>query len=427
MKTLFYNARLIDAQTDAVGAILVDDGIIDKIWKNQDCDVAYESYKDDESVQKIDVQTHVLMPSFIELHAHFRDPGLTHKEDIQSGSQAAVAGGYGSVVLMANTSPPVSDIQTVRQNAQKARNIGLIDIFQTVSITQGFDGDTISHLQTLNAEEVPMVSEDGFDVASSCVLFDAMKICAEKGIVVSCHSEDMSFAHEAKKMRYTNAEGKKHAEHLLYIAENIATARNIELAEEAQCRIHLAHVSTKKSMNHVRRAKKAGVHVTCEVTPHHIALTASAQQTVNPPLQSEKDRLALIEAIADGTVDAVATDHAPHTPEDKQNGAPGFTALETAFAVCNTILVKQNNINLCRLSGLMSQNPADILGLRRHGLLKKGFVADFVIIDTEKQWNVASKNFFSKGKNTPFEGMTVYGKPIKTVKNGKTVFDLNYI
>ncbi|MFI3257941.1 MAG: dihydroorotase, partial [Spirochaetales bacterium] len=157
MKTLFYNARLIDAQTDAVGAILVDDGIIDKIWKNQDCDVAYESYKDDESVQKIDVQTHVLMPSFIELHAHFRDPGLTHKEDIQSGSQAAVAGGYGSVVLMANTSPPVSDIQTVRQNAQKARNIGLIDIFQTVSITQGFDGDTISHLQTLNAEEVPMV------------------------------------------------------------------------------------------------------------------------------------------------------------------------------------------------------------------------------------------------------------------------------
>lgn len=432
---LIYNAHLIDCDHDVKnGAILLKDGKIEGILTK----AAAKKLIKDGDVGLYDAGGNIVMPSFIDMHSHFRDPGLTQKEDIQSGSMAAAAGGFGTNVLMPNTNPVVSSLEMALENNKKAKEYGLCNVIQSVSITKDFDGKSISHLQDLKSKQVPLITEDGHEVTDSSVMLEAMKLAAKKNIVVSCHCEDPFLAAAARPLRKQALEklanGKKseavsllkQADALLALAEDTATFRNIRLAEEAGCHLHLCHVSTKNCIDAVRAAKAKGLNITCEITPHHIGLANGKAPNifhiVNPPLRSEDDRLALIKALLEGTADVIATDHAPHTQEDKASGSPGFSGLETAFAVCNTVLVKENGMNMKKLSELMSARPAQLLGLEDRGTLQSGSRADLVVVNPDEIWTVCGDEFASKGKYTPFEGKKLTGTVVATFLAGNVVF-----
>lgn len=315
MDVLIKGARIVDWSGDFLGDIYINNGIITEIGENlqKDCET-------------INAQGKVVMPSFIDLHVHFRDPGFTYKEDILTGSKAAVKGGYTAVNLMANTNPICSSMETVKYVLEKAAEIGLVDVHQVVSITKNFDGKTISHLDNLDST-VKIISEDGKDVMNSNVMLNAMVKAKDKKLIVMCHSENGELS--STDMR---------------LAEDTMTWRNITLAKYTGCSIHIAHVSTGESMKYIIDAKKEGYNVTCEVAPHHVALTDDTDYRVNPPIRKKEDMEFIIKAIKEGWVDAIATDHAPHTIEDKINGAPGISGIETAFSICYTKLVKEEKV-----------------------------------------------------------------------------------
>ncbi len=440
-KTLIYNARIIDKENDFTGGIIINGKKIESVLRAKEA----ASFAKQASFETINANGMALMPSFVDLHAHFRDPGFTAKEDIESGSKAAVAGGYGTVVLMPNTNPPVSTAKEVRTNNAKAKQLGLLNVIQSASITTHFDGENTAHLNELNAKETPLITEDGREVKSSAVMLDGMKKAAAKKMIVSCHCEDPFLAEEARPLRKEAlaklAKAKKSpqlkkeaaeiltkANTLLALAEDTATFRNIRLAKEAGCHLHLCHVSTKECIEAIRKAKAEGMNITAEITPHHIGICGTKMpqvfEIVNPPLRSQDDIDSLIEALDDGTADCISTDHAPHTEQDKLGGSPGFSGIETSFAVCYTTLVLGNAFTVSRLSELMSYNPSRILGLKNTGLIKKGFAANVVLVDLERIWTVRGKDFVSKGKYTPLEGQKVVGKVVKTFYEGKIVFEL---
>lgn len=392
MELLIKNSNIIDWSQNFKGDIYIKDGLINEIGANlcKDCEI-------------IDGEGLILMPSFIDLHCHFREPGYTHKEDIESGSRAAVRGGYTTVNLMANTKPICSSMSIVNEITRKAKEIGMVDVHQVVSITRNFDGKDTSHIDDID-DSVKIISEDGKDVMDSRIMMEAMFKAREKDIIVMCHSEDSTLSNINMRL-----------------AENTMTWRNITLAQYTGCKVHIAHVSTKESMEYIIEAKKKGLEVTCEVAPHHIGLTDKINYRVNPPIRKKEDVEFIIDAIQKGYVDAIATDHAPHTEEDKKNGAPGISGIETSFSVCYTKLVKEGYISLNKLSNIMSKNPASIMRVNK-GEIKIGADGDLVLIDINKKYVISKNDFKSKGKNTPFEGQEVFGKVIKTIKSGKVVF-----
>ena len=344
------------------------------------------------------------MPSFVDTHAHFRDPGFTYKEDIESGSKAAVRGGYTGVNLMANTKPVCSTMETVNYVLKKGRECGLVDIHQCTSITNDFDGSNLDHLDKLT-REVRLISEDGKDVMDVKVMMKAMEKAKKKDLTVLCHCED----HQLSDVD-------------MRLAENMMTWRNITLASYTGCKVHLAHVSTKEAIDYSIDGKRRGGRITLEVTPHHLVLNRDINDyRVNPPIREEEDRRYIIKAIKDGNVDCIGTDHAPHTREDKEKGAPGLVGLETAFSLCYTELVKKGEITLGRLSELISKNPSEIVGFRK-GQIAVGYDGDFVMVDLEKEYTIEKNSFYSKGKNTPFQGYKVFGEILMTIKGGKIVY-----
>jgi dihydroorotase len=392
MQLLIKNVRIVDWSQDLKGDVYIHDGKITEIGRGLK-----------KSCSTIEGNGLVLMPSFIDLHVHFREPGYTYKEDIESGSKAAVKGGYTMVNLMANTNPVCSDINTVKYVSEKAKAIGLVDVHQVVSITKNFDGKTLDHLDNLDSS-VKIISEDGNDVMDSKVMMEAMIKAKQKGIIVMCHCENKELSGIDTRL-----------------AENTMTWRNITLAQYTGCKAHIAHVSTKEALKYVIDAKHSGASVTCEVTPHHLALHKENCYTVNPPIRAREDVDYLIEGIKNGYVDAISTDHAPHSSSDKEKGAPGISGIETAFPVCYTKLVKEGHINLGKLSEIMSKKPGEIIGCSK-GQIKIGYDGDLVLIDLEKKYEINNKEFYSKGKNSPFNGTTVWGKIIKTIKNGEIVY-----
>ncbi|AVP53853.1 dihydroorotase [Clostridium tetani] len=394
MELLIKNSRVVDFLQDFIGDVYIKDGIIHEIGRDLE-----------KNCKTIDGIGKVLMPSFIDLHAHFREPGYTYKEDIESGSRAAAKGGYTYVNLMPNTNPVCSSMDIVNYVINKADEIGLIDVHQAVSITRDFDGQTINHIDELD-EKVKVISEDGKDVMNSKTMIKAMEKAKEKNILVMCHCENHDIS--AMDMR---------------LAEDTMTWRNITLAQYTGCPVHISHVSTKKSMNYIIDAKRKGQNVTCEVTAHHIALEDDINYRVNPPLRKKEDRDFLIKAIREGLVDAIGTDHAPHSYEDKTKGAPGISGIETVFSVCYSYLVKKKEISLSKLSEIMSKNPSEIMNLNK-GQIKIGFMGDLVLVNLEKSYKVNSDSFLSKGKNTPFEGKKLYGQVEKTIKSEKIIYDL---
>ncbi|EJO5348429.1 dihydroorotase [Clostridium botulinum] len=389
---LIKNVNIIDWCQDFHGDIYIKNGIIEELGKELDkkCEI-------------FDGRGLTLLPSFIDMHAHFRDPGFTYKEDILTGSNAAVKGGYTMVNLMANTKPICSSNKEVEYVLKKGKQVGLVDIHQCVSITKDFSGKDISHLDSID-KKVKIISEDGKDVMNTRVLIDAMFKAKEKDIIVMCHSEEHDITDLDTRL-----------------SENLMTWRNITLSQFTGCKVHIAHVSTKECIDYIIDAKKKGIKVTCEVAPHHIALTNKTHYRVNPPLREQKDIIAIIDGIKDGVVDCIGTDHAPHSKEDKLKGSPGISGIETSFSICYTKLVLDKHISLSKLSKIMSKNPADILGANK-GEIKIGKEADLVLVDTKEEYKVKSEEFYSKGKNNPMDGMSLTGKVKTTFKQGNIVY-----
>ena len=396
MNLLIKNARIVDAAHDFHGDIYIENGKIKEISK--------EIVKND--VETIDALGKVLMPSFIDTHTHFRDPGLTYKEDIETGSKAAVRGGYTGVCLMANTKPIVSDKKTLEFVRNRGKEVGLVDLHQCVSVTKDFDGTTLEHLENFKEDkELKAISDDGKGVVSNEAMRRALELTKETGWVVMSHAECPEFS--KLDMR---------------LAEDMMTIRDVELAKYTGGRLHMCHVSTVKSMEAIIDAKMEGANVTCEVTPHHIFLTQDiSNYRVNPPIREKADVEYIHWAIKHGYVDCIGTDHAPHTKEDKEKGAPGMVGLETAFSICYTSLVKDGDISLNKLSEIMSKNGANLLGMNK-GLVEPGKDGDLVLVDLDKKIKVDSSEFASKGRNTPYEGMEFYGEVLMTIKSGKIVY-----
>ncbi|MFT8347597.1 dihydroorotase [Clostridium saccharoperbutylacetonicum] len=393
MELLIKNARIIDVTQDFHGYIYIKDGIINEIGRSITKD----------NVQILDCEGKIVMPAFIDTHAHFRDPGITWKEDIETGSKAALKGGYTGVCLMANTKPICSSKETLEFVRNKSKELNLIDVHQCLSITKNFDGITLDHLKDLEDDkQIKAISDDGVGVANSNIMLEAMKIAKKNNWVIMSHAESPEFS--KVDMR---------------IAENMMTLRDVELAKLSGARLHMCHVSTKEAVKYIIEGKMSGANITMEITPHHIGLTRDINDyRVNPPIREKEDVEAIINAIKLGMVDTIGTDHAPHTAEEKKNGSPGMVGLETAFSICYTKLVKDNNVSLNKLSGLMSYNPARLLGMNK-GKISVGADGDLVIIDTENKIQINPENFESKGKNTPFVGMEFYGQVLTTIKGGE--------
>ncbi|EOR20648.1 dihydroorotase, multifunctional complex type [Clostridium sartagoforme AAU1] len=396
MNLLIKNARIVDYSQDFIGDIYIENGKIKEV--GLDINI--------EEVDLIDAKGLTLMPSFIDTHAHFREPGLTYKEDIESGSKAALRGGYTGVCLMANTKPICSSKEILEEVRNREEELNLIDLHQCISVTKGFNGKDISHLDDFsNDNKVKAISDDGVGVMDSDVMYKAMLKAKKYDWIIMSHAEDHKFSHIDMR-----------------IAENIMTLRDIYLAKETGARLHMCHVSTKEAVGYIREAKKQFNNITCEVTPHHIYLTKDiSNYRVNPPIREKDDASEIINAIKDGIIDCIGTDHAPHTEEDKEKGAPGMVGIETSFSICYTRLVKSGAITLNKLSEIMSTNGANILGMNK-GRITPGVEGDIVLLDLDKNIVVNSSDFHSKGKNTPFEGMEFYGEVQMTIKEGRILY-----
>ena len=344
-----------------------------------------------------------LLPGFIDLHCHWRTPGFEYKEDIATGSAAAAAGGYTFVNLMPNTKPVCSSGEQAHAVMARAEQIGLVGVNQTVSITENFDGKTLDHLKTL-PEDLRFVTEDGNGVQSANVMAKAFAICSQRGITIMSHAEDR----EVSPWDYR-------------LAENLETVRNLHLCEYYGTRLHMCHVSTREAVEAIAAAKSRGVPVTCEVTPHHLWF-ADSEYRVNPPIRTADDVAALIEGIRAGAVDAIATDHAPHSDEDKEKGAAGMVGLETAFSVCYTKLCKEQGLELYLLEALMSRFPAAILGLDSKGRIAVGADADLTLVDLDAVWTVDKDKLHSKSRNCPYHGQTLTGRVVLTIRDGRITY-----
>jgi dihydroorotase len=396
MDLLIKRAHIVDSNQNFLGDVLIRGGLITKIG----------TLIEEDGTEVIDAKGLTLMPSFIDTHAHFREPGLTWKEDIETGSKAAAKGGYTGVNLMANTKPICSSKEVLDIVRNRGKEVGLTDLHQCLSITKNFDGKTLTHLDELKDDkEIAAISDDGVGVSDGQIMHDALLKAKEYGWVVMAHAETKEFS----KMD-------------MRIAENMETWRDVELCKITRGRLHMCHVSTVESMQYIIDAKTLGANLTCEVTPHHIALTRDINDyRVNPPIREKEDVNFLIRAIKTGMVDSIGTDHAPHTEEEKKNGSPGMVGLETAFPICYTILVKENNISINKLSEVMSKNPAKILKMNK-GTISVGMDGDLVLVDLNSKIKVDKNTFASKGRNTPFEGMEYYGDIIMTIKAGKVIY-----
>ncbi|MFY9557653.1 MAG: dihydroorotase [Blastocatellia bacterium] len=367
----------------------------------------------------------VVTPGFIDLHVHFREPGEEYKETIASGAAAAVAGGFTSVCAMPNTKPVNDNASVTRYIIDKSREAGLARVYPVGAITRGSAGEELAEMAEMKEAGAVAVSDDGRPVMNSQVMRHAMEYARDHGLVVVDHCQDLNLSAGGvmNEGRYSTLLGLKG---MSSSAEVSHVARDIMLAELTGARVHIAHISTAGSVELVRRAKQHGLPVTSEVTPHHLALTESAvvgfdtNTKMSPPLRSEEDRAALIEGVRDGTIDAIATDHAPHHSDEKMleyDRAPsGVVGLETALGVALGVLLS-NGIPLARIVEMLTIGPARVFSLPG-GTLAEGSNADVAVFDPEREWTVDPQIFKSKSRNTPFVGWKLRGQVVETFVGG---------
>lgn len=402
---------------NGVRDIKVKDGVIAEIGENLASDG-----------EVINAEGLCAVPGLVDMHVHLRDPGQTQKEDIITGCRAAAAGGVTSLLAMPNTSPTTDDPETVRYILDKASSADA-RVYVAASITKGLKSEEMTDLAALREAGAVGLSDDGRPVVNTGFLSEAMIAAPKLGMTVVAHCEDLFLA-DGGKMNKGTISRQLGIQGIPASAEDCGTAREIALAAAENVPIHICHVSTKTSVALIRDAKKRGVTVTAETAPHYFSLTENellkrdADYRMNPPLRTAEDVKAIIEGLTDGTLDAIATDHAPHTPAEKadfEKAPNGSIGMETSLAAGITYLVKPGLLTLDRLIEKMSVNPARILGINA-GTLSAGAPADIILIDPDEEWTVDVNRLHGKSKNTPFKGLTLTGRVKRTVLGGKTVY-----
>ena len=423
MDLLIKNIIAVDPQTDLNGLtdIAVENGIITKIGKiDEQCDNVIDGNG------KL-----CAMPGLFDMHVHLRDPGLTYKEDIITGAMAAKAGGFTGVACMPNTKPVIDNAETVKYILKKAEETG-IDIYPVGCITKGMKSEELCDYDELIKAGVKAVSDDGRPVINAELMRHALELSVENGLTVISHCEDLNIINGGiiNKGEISKKLGVKGMDRA---SEDYITAREIALAMSCNAHVHIAHVSTKGSVNIIRAAKKDGVKVTCETAPHYFTYTdekllaRDADYRMSPPLRTEEDRKAIEEAVLDGTIDCIITDHAPHSAEEKadfEKAPNGVVGLETSLAATLTKLYHSGKCDLLKIAELMSVNPRKIMGTQP-AKIAVGERCDLAVFDPDFEWVVDKDKLHSKSKNSVFKNEKFKGKVIYTICKGKIVFALN--
>jgi dihydroorotase len=412
------SGRILDPQSkvDEIADILIEEGIITKIHKNI-------NIKKDEV---INAEGKIIAPGLIDVHVHFREPGFEYKEDILSGSKAAARGGFTTVVCMANTSPAVDNIETLKYINDMKENLP-INILQTAAVTKGLKGTEIVNMEELKKYGAVGFSDDGFPIRDANIVLDAMLEAKRLNLPISFHEEDPCFIDSPgiNEGKISEKLGIKGASHL---AEDVMVARDCIIALETGAKVNFQHISSGLSVDIIRWAKSMGANISAEASPHHFSMTEddilqfNTNAKMNPPLRTENDRIKLIEGLKDGTIDIIATDHAPHSNEEKnrefKKAPSGIIGLETALSVGITYLVKNKHLTVMQLLEKLTVNPAKLYNLQTG--IKEGNKCDLVIFDIDERW--IANEFYSKSRNSPFIGRELCGKVKYTICNGKVVY-----
>ena len=433
MKLLIEKASLVTAESGPpkVFDVLISEGKISEISEKI---VAPEA-------STIDARGKILVPGLVDSHVHFREPGQEYKEDLRTGSMAAAAGGFTTVIAEPNTNPPMDTPARLRRLLNIAEKKSIIHFYSKAAITKGTMGYQLADIAKLKEAGARAISDDGNPIPSHRLMRNALIKAKEWGILVSPHCEESALYRERVLRQRENRWQQSLYFHMPYsspgagpyTSEAGLIKRDIELAEKTEARLHISHVSLARSVEIITNAKKRGVKVTAEATPHHLLLTERMEKEigpnakVNPPLRSEEDMAAIREGLANGTIDMIASDHAPHSPEEKNrpwNDAPfGVIGLETTLGLVLTYLVRPGILTLSQAIEKMSIMPAKIFGLDELGIgtIKEGGKADLTLIDLDRKWKVDVNNFYSKGRNCPFNGWELHGKAILTIVAGRIV------
>lgn len=381
MKIKFENVNIVDANKSIKGNVYIEGEKIIKI----------NGEINDDDFLKIDCNEFYLMPSFVDMHTHLRDPGYTYKEDLETGQKAALKGGYTHLLTMANTNPVVDRIETIKYVLEKSRKLKLTNIYQACSVTKGLNGKELVDFYSLS-KFTKYFSDDGLNINDNKIMKKALEKSSELDFLILTHCDP----------------------------ETEIVNRDLKLVEEVGGNIHLCHISLKSTLDIIREFKSKIIFST-EVTPHHL-FESDIDYKVNPSFGKKVDRNSLIKAIKDGTLDVIATDHAPHSELDKLNGSPGISSIEVAFTMVNKVFY-DNNISLNKLSEMMSYNPSKIMKLKNNGLVNEGYYANLVLVDVNHECIIDTSKFISKGKNNPFNGYNVKGKVLMTIRNGEILYD----
>lgn len=422
MRILLKNGTVLDYANNINEKmdILIEDERIKKIEKDiQD------------TVDKtIDCTNLFVMPGMIDMHCHLREPGGEHKETIETGSKSAVKGGFTTICPMPNTNPVPDNPETLEWILNKAKEVNLCNILPYSSITKGEKGEELVNFKDMLEAGCVAFSDDGCPVSNARTIREAMIEINKLGSFTSEHCEEKSVS--AGAINAGEIADKLGVEGVLPEAEEIMASRDIVIAETNKVHAHICHISTETSVNMIRDAKKRGVNVTCEACTHHFSFTveevleSGVNAKMNPPLREEKDRLAIIKGLKDGTIDAIVTDHAPHTEEEKAKGlilAPnGIIGFETALSATITNLVNQKHIDYMDMVRLMSTRPAELLGLKDRGRIEEGYIADLTVFDPNKEYIYTKDMIVSKSKNTPWVGKKLKGEVEYTIVSGKIVY-----
>lgn len=421
MKILLKGGRVINPENnfDAVADVLVEDGKIAKIGAGLA----------DDADEVLDVTGKVVTPGLIDLHVHLREPGQEAKEDFASGTQAAAAGGFTTICTMPNTKPAVDSAALVRSLKMRAQEVGVVNVEIIGAVTKGQEGKELAEMGDMLEAGAVAFSDDGHFDPSAKVMLNAFDYLHTFDKVIINHEEEPTLIedgvmNEGHRSAMLGLKGRP------TVAEDIAVARDIMLAEYAGSKVHIAHISSARAVDIVRQAKKRGVKVTAEATPQHLTMTEECvnlfdtSTKINPPLRAQKDCEALLEGLKDGTIDAIVTDHSPHAQEEKDREyifAPsGFPGLETSLGVMLTDLYHTQKLDLPLIVSKMSYEPAKVFGLEA-GKLSVGAQADITVIDPDLEWTVDEKKFYTKGSHSPFVGRKLKGKAVLTMVKGKVV------
>ena len=417
---LIKDGRVVDPETglDETLDLIIEDGRIKEIGKFSESEI-YEKI--------ISAKGKIVAPGLVDIHVHFRDPGFTYKEDVETGARSAAAGGYTTVVCMANTKPVIDNVEVLKELEKREETLP-IHVYNTAAVTMGLKGKELTDMPELLKAGAIGFTDDGIPIKDEKLVMEAMKTAAQLDVPISFHEEDpdlignsgINSGEVARKLGLEGAPA---------LAEEVLVARDCLLALRTGAKINIQHVSSEVSVQIIRLMKKMGAKVYAEVTPQHFSLTEEAVlrkgtlAKVNPPLRTEKDRYALIQGLREGVLDVIATDHAPHSPEEKnrelKQAPSGMIGLETALALGITNLVRKGHLTLSQLLEKMTVMPAGLYGMEC-GNIKKGANADLVIFDEREKWRV--EHFWSKSENSPFIGEELYGKVKYTICRGKIVY-----